>query len=179
MKYYQRNVVSQKKNGFTIATCNVNIHKDFSIIKRKDIDEEKIKQAIQENIVIEVLLTKLSIEDNSFYFKTEDECNNFVSELNKIKKLDVKIEGIIDTYTLVSTEESLKEYKDSYTSAVKKEQEEKRRTYTVTSRSGSSRKEYKAPMASYVYISSGYGMRNGSMHTGVDFAASSGTAIFA
>ena len=178
MKYYQRNVVSQKKNGFTIATCNVNIYRDFSIIKRKNIDEEKVKQTIKDNLKIEVLLTKLSIKDDLFYFKTEDECNNFVSELNKIKKLDTKIEGIVDTYTLVSTEESLKEYKDSYTSAVKKEQE-RARTYTVTSRSGSSRRSYKAPMASYVYISSGYGMRNGRMHTGVDFAASSGTKIFA
>ena len=34
-------------------------------------------------------------------------------------------------------------------------------------------------MASYIYISSNYGMRNGRMHTGTDFAAAAGTAIYA
>ncbi|HIR74365.1 TPA: M23 family metallopeptidase, partial [Candidatus Ventrenecus avicola] len=54
----------------------------------------------------------------------------------------------------------------------------------VTSRGGQTRRQQSsyssgAPLATYSYISSYYGMRNGKMHTGVDFAAPAGTKIYA
>ena len=53
----------------------------------------------------------------------------------------------------------------------------KKKTATV-SRSSYKRSNYNV-IASYVYISSYYGMRKGKMHTGIDLAASQGTCVYA
>ena len=113
-------------------------------------------------------------EDLIYYFKSEEECNDFIKAINIS---DYTIENYIGDYQLVTNKEVLNNKIIEYENQKKQEQKKKQRTL-ATSRSGS-RKDIRPPMETYVYISSYYGMRNGKMHTGVDFAAPAGTSIYA
>lgn len=157
------------------------------IVKKINCNDIDLKANLIKCIDTEVLLTQLAItgEDNIYYFKTDEECKAFVNELTAISKVETKAEGTVGKYTLVSSEDSLQalktKYKEIEDAAAAKRVAEQRKVQ-VTSRSGSYRsssKSYAVPMASYVYISSEYGPRWGSTHTGVDFAAYQGTSIYA
>ena len=154
------------------------------IVKKSQTNDQTIEDGIKKSLQVDVLLTKLTItgEDNTYYFKTEKECQTFVNELNEISKVETHMEGVADSYKLVSSQDSLQQLKDKYQQIEneKKAAAAKRNQVQVTSRGGVHRtnKTYHPPMASYVYISSEYGPRWGKTHTGVDFAANAGTEVY-
>lgn len=161
-----------------------------TVINKTQINDDVIKKAIINSLNISVLSSKLIIENDetAYYFKSETECENFVKQLNKYIEQKYTIEDGVEDYKVITSQEvldqKLKDVQEERAAIDKKAKEESsRRNVQVTSRgsSGSRTSNYKggAPMASYVYISSYYGMRNGSMHTGVDFAAAAGTSIYA
>lgn len=174
-------------NGYYIVSLEFNpdIQVDQAIVRKANVNEEELKNNILECFNIETLLTKLTIngEEDIYYFKTEEECQTFVSELNKISKVETTIEGTTGSYKLVTSQDILDALKTKYeqkAEAARKEAEAKRKA-TVTSRGGSSSRTANkkcSVLESYVYISSEYGPRWGSTHTGVDFAAYYGTSIY-
>lgn len=176
-------------NGYYIVSLEFDpdIHIDQSIVRKMNVNEEELKNNILECFKIETLLTKLTIqgEEDIYYFKTEEECQTFVSELNKIFKVETTIEGTTGSYKLTTSQEVLDALKTKYeqkAEAARKaaEVEVARKKSVVTSRGGSSIRQNKkcSVLASYVYISSEYGPRWGKQHTGVDFAANYGTHIY-
>ena len=150
------------------------------IIHKSNLNEQELIDNIKKCLNIEVLLTKLTIkgEKNNYYFKTEEECNIFINELNKILKVETKIEGTIGDYKQVSTQQELKDLKNKYSKKVQEKKQYNKKK--ITNRSGQNRTSNIQcnVLESYVCISSKYGPRWGSMHTGVDFAAYSGTKIY-
>lgn len=188
------NIVIQERerledNGYYIVSFEFNpdIHIDQAVVRKMSIDEEELRNNILECFQIDTLLTKLTIkgEEDIYYFKTEEECQTFVSELNKIFKVETTIEGITGSYKLTTSQEVLDALKTKYeqkaeAAAAAKKAEEARKKTVVTSRGGSTRSANKkcSVLASYVYISSEYGPRWGKQHTGVDYAAYYGTSIY-
>ena len=170
-------------DGYIVAGYSFNtdiIAKQTIVYKPSAKDDTDLNKIIQDNIDVEVLLTQLSIEgdDGIYYFKTDEECNAFVSELNEISRVETTSEGTIGSYKLVSDQDTLNLAEQAFQKRVA---EKRAKQVQVTSRGGSTSRNssYNAPMASYVYISSEYGPRWGRQHTGVDFAANSGTQIYA
>lgn len=185
-----------EEQGYYIVSSELNLEtmNKHTVVKKTEINEEGIKNKVLENLDVQIFATKLTIEndDRIYYFKTETECNSFVNELNKYIKQEYKIESSIEDSKIITSKNILEEKKAD----IIKQKEEadakakaaaaaaaQKKNYQVTSRSGSTirKSNYKggAPMASYTYISSYYGPRNGGQHTGVDFAAPAGTHIYA
>lgn len=186
------NVVIQEQarleaDGYYIVSFEFNpdLKVDQAIVRKTSVDEDALKNSILECFQIETLLTKLTIkgEDSTYYFKTEEECKTFVSELNKISKVETTMEGTTGSYKLVTSQEVLDALKTKYEQKAKaaKKAEAAARKTQVTSRGGSTSRQSKKckVLESYVYISSEYGPRWGSTHTGVDYAANYGTKIYA
>ena len=188
------NIVIQEQerleaDGYFIVSLEFNpdIHVDQAIVRKSAIDEEALKTNVLSCFQIETLLTKLTIkgEEDTYYFKTEEECQTFVSELNKISKVETTIEGTTGSYKLTTSQEVLDALKTKYEQQAKAEAAKKaeaaRKKTQVTSRGGSSIRQSSkkcSVLESYVYISSEYGPRWGKTHTGVDFAANYGTKIY-
>lgn len=182
-----------ENDGYLIASYTLDnelVAKQAIVYKPSAENDKDLGQIIQDSTNVEVLLTKLTIEgdDNIYYFKTDEACNTFVNELKEISsKVDTTSEGTVGSYKLVSNKDDLELAEQTLQKKVDAEKAEaaKRRAaqIKVTSRgsttSRSSSSSYDAPMASYVYISSEYGPRWGKQHTGVDFAASAGTSVYA
>ena len=191
-KVVEQERVKLENEGYYIVSMRLDpdvIIKE-QIIQKSQANENDLKANLIKCIDTEVLLTQLTItgEDNIYYFKTDEECKTFVNELTAISKVETKAEGTVGEYTKVTSQDVLQSLKSKYqeiedAAAAKRKAEQVRTKVAVTSRGGnysrSSSKHYAVPMASYVYISSEYGPRWGSMHTGVDFAANTGTAIYA
>lgn len=183
----QQQKVKLENEGYYIVSMKLNpsIAIKQEVIRKHEITNSELRNNISKCLDIEVLLTKLTItgEDNIYYFKTEEECKTFISELIEISQVETKTEGIIGKYTLVSNQKSLQALKTKYEEREVAAAIEKRRQMLPTSsRSGvirTSTIDSGAPLTSYDYISSQYGPRHGSTHTGVDFAASLGTEIHA
>ena len=166
-----------------------------AIIPKSLKNEEDLKRRIIDSLNMSILTTKLVIENDEtvYYFKTQTECDEFVNEMNKYIEQKINTEGSVEDISVISSQEildnklnSVREEKAKRDAEAKAEAERlaAQRNKQVTSRGGTvSRKNNNysggVPLASYVYISSPYGMRNGSMHTGVDFAAYAGTHIYA
>ena len=157
-----------------------------SVVRKSDIDEDALSKNILECFQIDTLLTKLTIkgEDATYYFKTEEECKTFVSELNKIYKVETTMEGTTGNYKSVTSQEVLDALKTKYSQQAEAAKEKaaaaQKQKVQVTSRGGSVNRQSNkkcAVLASYVYISSEYGPRWGKQHTGVDYAANYGTNI--
>lgn len=174
-------------DGYFIVSLGFNpdLQVNQTIVRKSSINEDELKSNILKCFNIETLLTKLIIEgeEDIYYFKTEEECQTFVSELNKIFKVETTIEGTTGSYKLVSNQETLDSLKTKYeqkADAIRKAEEAKRQTRAVTSRGGTVVRSGKKcdVLKSYVYISSEYGSRWGKQHTGVDFAANYGTEIY-
>lgn len=180
-----------ENEGYYIASYNMKriINSCYSVIPKSEINGENIKKQIINNLDISLFCKKLIIGDDVFYFKNQQDLDNFIKRINEIEKIEYRIEEVIENKNVISSQKKLDETVDKI-KTVKAEKETKakkqieiQRAKTITSRSGSTirKSNYNggAPLASYVYISSYYGMRNGKMHTGVDFAASAGTHIYA
>lgn len=189
-KVVEQERVKLENEGYYIVSMRLDpdvIIKE-QIIQKSQANENDLKANLIKCIDTEVLLTQLTItgEDNIYYFKTDEECKTFVNELTAISKVETKSEGTVGKDTLISSQQSLQSLKNKYqeienAAAAKRKAEQARTKVAVTSRGGSvsrTNKKYSVPMASYVYISSEYGPRWGSTHTGVDFAASTGTSIY-
>ena len=166
-----------EENGYYICsyTINIDVICNKKIIENKytnNINDE-IKQFILDNINISIFSTKLSIrnDDNTYYFKTEDECNKFVSDLKKYNdKIETIIESDIININKITDnkilEEKVEKYRldrkarDAEAAAKRKASEQKKQ---VTSRSSINRASYlkgsSHPLDSYICISSGYGQR--------------------
>lgn len=188
-----------ESEGYYVASCQLeqDIYSKAAIIPKHKINDEEIKQKIIDNLNIEIFCKKVIINDDIYYFKNEEDKKIFIDELNSIKETQYDSEEVIENIlnltnqeTLDKKVEGLKKEKEEEERQRKLEQEKKleeQRKQQVTSRSSSSisREEQNSsysggiPLASYTYISSYYGQRNGRMHTGVDFAAPAGTHIYA
>lgn len=183
-----------EEKGYYVAAhyFDLEVFCESTIVHISKIDNENIKRNIIKNLSVDVLSTKLKLknDDNYYYFNTENDCDNFIAELNKYitQECEVKENDIV-SYKLITSKDKI-DSKINSTIEKKKEldaiEEQKRieaQTAKVTSRGGSvQRKTIKSDckvLSSYVYISSQYGMRHGSMHTGVDFAAYKNTEIYA
>ena len=196
-------------NGYYI----VSIKPDATFIDKKTIipksitNDDELKEKVVNNLTVSVLCTKLEIKNDEtiYYFKTEQECNDFINELNKYIPQEYVVEGYVENYKFITSQEVLdnklnnvikekerieaekraeearKAEEARRTEAARKAAEAKKKEQAVSSRSSVARttinNKYSggAPMASYTYISCYYG--NG--HTGVDFAAPAGTHIYA
>lgn len=197
-----------ENDGYYIVSSSLNITllENFAIIPKSTQNDEELKALFIKSLDVSILCTKLQIEGDEtvYYFKTQSECDDFVKSLNQYIEQKTESEGITSDYRIITKQEIL----DNKLNNVKKEKEEldakkaaeeaarkaeqerrQREQRQVTSRGGeissrssnTPRGNYSggAPLASYVYISSPYGMRHGKMHTGVDFAANGGTHIYA
>lgn len=159
-------------NSFSNISCKKILMKKENIVKEKS----ALDAFLEKEIGLAVSLKKLQIskEDLIYYFKSEEECNDFIKAINIS---EYNIENYIGDYQLVTNKEVLDNKIIEYENQKKIAQQKTQRAL-VTSRGGN-RKDICPPMETYVYISSYYGMRNGKMHTGVDFAAPAGTSIYA
>ena len=159
-------------NSFSNISCKKVLMKKENNVKEKS----ALDTYLEKEMSIAVSLTKLQIskEDLIYYFKSREECNDFIKAINIS---DYIIEDYIGDYQLVTNKEVLENRIILYENQ-KREKERKKQRTLVTSRGGN-REKISPPMETYVYISSYYGMRNGKMHTGVDFAAPENTPIYA
>lgn len=183
------------ENGYYIYSTEMKndiIYKQ-TVIKKSDINTEELKKFIKNNTKVFIFSTKLLIDDEIYYFKSENECNDFVNELKKYNE-DITTENnseIIEM-TEITDEQALQEKIEAYRIDKEKRDEEarqaaerkKQKQRQVTSRSGGhSRIESSGssqhPLDSYTCISSEFGPRWGRTHTGVDFATPVGTEVHA
>ena len=150
------------------------------------------KDFVRKIIKVNISGTKITIGTEIFYFKNSTDALAFVNKLNEqikteysiIENVEINKDEITSQSTLDKKIEDAKTERQEIEQRQreleqKKKEEAQRQKAKVTSRGGYSRTSTKAPLASYVYISSYYGIRNGKMHTGVDFAANGGTPIYA
>ena len=150
-----------------------------------DINFEKLveSKSIIGGLIVTVNSIELNIDGEFFYFKNRNECDIFIEKMKAISPdQPYTIEEKHQELNNISKQEDL----DLKLAAIEKEKVVRLAqlsSRSISSRSGSvntrRRNNINAIMASYVYISSNYGMRNGKMHTGTDFAAAAGTAIYA
>lgn len=183
-----------EENGYYIYSTEIKkdiIYKQ-TVVKKSDINTEQLKNFIKDSIRVFVLSTKLSIDNETYYFKSENDCNNFVNELKKYNE-DITIESIgeIIESTKITNEQTLQEKIDAYRIDKEKRDEEakkaaeKQKQIQVTSRGGNGYIRAEAsnssehPLESYTCVSSGFGPRWGRTHTGVDFATPVGTKVYA
>lgn len=149
------------------------------LLRKKSLATEDIVDCLTVNISC----IELNIDGELFYFKNRNECDLFITKIKTISpNKPYTIEEKNQELNNLSTQDVLN------TKLAAIEQENIVRIAQLSSRSVSSRSgnintrgqnNINAIMASYVYISSNYGMRNGKMHTGTDFAAAVGTDIYA
>jgi murein DD-endopeptidase MepM/ murein hydrolase activator NlpD len=176
-------------DGYNIISITIDKNKIRNRIMTVGVNGE-IKNDLIRSLDVQVSSVQLKLEndDNYYYFKNQEECEAFLAKLNSYDEQKYTTITTEINYTQITSSSTL-ENKITELKNLKEEKEreqqiaeQKRKNYTVTSRSGSSRTTSttgNAPLASYVYISSGYGTRWGKMHTGIDLAAAAGTEIYA
>lgn len=192
-----------EENGYNICSTelNRNIIYQLSIIHRDKINDEQLIQNIKDSIDVKIFTYKVIIEndDNVYYFKTESECNKFISDLKEYNKdivVTIVANEIIDIHDMTSVTvlqekiESLHlEYEQKERSAAQAKIDaaiaaRKAQTKVVSSRLSEVARDVnnnksQHPLDSYTYISSKFGQRSRGFHTGVDFATSTGTVVHA
>lgn len=150
-----------------------------------DINFEKLveSKSIIGGLIVTVNSIELNIDGELFYFKNRNECDVFIEKMKAISP--------DQPYTIEEKHQelnNLSKQEDLDLKLAEIEKEKVVRLAQLSSRSISSRSgnvntrrqsNINSVLASYIYISSNYGMRNGKMHTGVDIAASAGTDIYA
>lgn len=194
-------------DGYYVDSCNINknYYKIATIVPRHKINDDEMKQLFINSLDVGIFCKRVTINEDVYYFKNEVDKDKFVNEINSIKKIEYNCEEVIENKSVITKQDVLDEKINKMQEEKRQEEEQerikqaeekkgqqelenkKKQSYQVTSRGGvtsrtsSSVSTYKggAPLASYSYISSYYGMRNGKMHTGTDFAAPAGTHIFA
>lgn len=161
---------SFNKDGFLQSFTKVN-----SPTQEKKTITEQVKSNI--DIVYNQYELKILKDNSTFYFRSEKEANEFKKKIG----MDVKIsKQEVSNLSQISNEDVL----ESKIAEVKKEKEiQSIRLAKVTSRSGSTIRKANSsgilPLEKYVYISSYYRSSSRPNHTGVDFAAPTGTKIYA
>lgn len=181
-----------QKNGYMVDSYEIdfeglsNQHPALSITNR-----EAYSKALIDNLDVIVSGVQVTFDKTGevYTFKNNQECEAWIAELYAIKDLgSYTITDIKQDYsTITSTETLAKKIADVKTEKEKEEQERKaaqeaarRKRYQVTSRGSSLPRvsSYAFPLKSYSYVSSEYGSRWGTTHTGIDLAAPAGTHIY-
>ena len=165
-------------NSFSNISCKKVIIKKTNIV----IEKSALDAFLEKEMSIAVSLKKLQIskEDLIYYFKNEEECNEFIRAINIS---DYIIEDYIGDYQLVTSKEELQKtinfYENQKREKEEQEKKKKQKKSTLVTSRGGNREKVSAPIQTYMYISSYYGMRHRIMQTGVDFAAPKNTSIYA
>ena len=181
-----------QKNGYMVDSYEIdfeglsNQHPALSITNR-----EAYSKALIDNLDVIVSGVQVTFDKTGevYTFKNNQECEAWIAELYAVKDLgSYTITDIKQDYsTITSTETLAKKIADVKTEKEKEEQERKaaqeaakRKKYQVTSRGSSLPRvsSYAFPLKSYSYVSSEYGSRWGTTHTGIDLAAPAGTHIY-
>lgn len=180
----QENLVSQTindyldelgENGYYVYSAEMNddIYCKKAVVKKNNINTDDIKKDILNNLKVSIFITQLSIDndDNIYYFKSENECNDFVNELKKYNEdITTEISSEIAEMQQITDKQVLDDKIEEYRlekerkDRIAREKAERQRTITVSSRSGGhSISEYSGssahPLDSYTYMSSGFGYR--------------------
>lgn len=142
-----------------------------------------IKNLLIDNLDVIVSGTQLTLENNESYtFKSKQDCIVWLEGLSAIKQQNnYTITDIQLNYSTITSTEALAQKIANVKDEVTKEKEEQQKRQSITVSRGSSLprvSSYAFPLQSYVYVSSEYGPRWGSTHTGIDFAARAGTHIY-
>lgn len=143
-----------------------------------------IQAILIDNLDVIVSGVQLTFEktNESYTFKNKEDCETWLKELNAIKKqTNYKITDIKLNYSTITSANSLAQKIANVKNEVTKEKEEQKRKQSITVSRGSSLprvSSYTFPLKSYAYVSSEYGPRWGTTHTGIDFAAKAGTHIY-
>ena len=167
--------------GYIIVSNNltIDLKEKEAIIKKEQNDENYIKEVILNNLEIQIKLIKLTIKnENSYYFKTKEEAVIFINKLNEFIKQEYTIEESYGKIEDITSQEILNLKIEKTKEVAENKKPSRKRIQNSVSRGGNYSKKYNAPMASYVYISSKYGWRDGGWHSGVDFAAPQGTELY-
>ena len=143
-----------------------------------------IQAILIDNLDVIVSGVQLTFEktNESYTFKNKEDCETWLKELNAIKKqTNYEITDIKLNYSTITSANSLAQKIANVKNEVTKEKEEQKRKQSITVSRGSSLprvSSYAFPLKSYAYVSSEYGPRCGTTHTGIDFAAKAGTHIY-
>ena len=156
------------------------------------------KELIPKIIDVNIHATQITINTEVFYFKNSTDALAFVNKLNEqikteysiVENVEINKDDLTSQIILnkkiekAKTErQEIEQRQRELEQKRKKEEEAKQKQYKVTSRgsdySRASSQSTRFPLASYVYVSSRYGLRRGKLHTGIDLAASSGTHVYA
>lgn len=143
-----------------------------------------IQAILIDNLDVIVSGVQLTFEktNESYTFKNREDCETWLKELNAIKKqTNYEITDIKLNYSTITSTEALAQKIANVKNEVTKEKEEQKRKQSITVSRGSSLprvSSYAFPLKSYAYVSSEYGPRWGTTHTGIDFAAKAGTHIY-
>ena len=204
----QNNIVSQtidnylaelEENGYYICLTEVNknIIYQQTIIRRSEINNQQLQQIIKNSISVSVFAVKLLItNDNAvYYFKSESECNKFVSDLKEYNEnIEIVITNeIIEVHQITNNQvlqDTIQVYRLDRESrdreaaaALERQKQKQKQSQVIASRSGHTRIDTSSnshhPLDSYTYISSKFGQRSSGFHTGVDFATPIGTKVHA
>ena len=143
------------------------------MLEKSVFTEEELKKFIKDTTKVFIFSTKLLIDNEIYYFKSENECNDFVNELKKYNEnITTESNGEIIEMTEITDEQALQEKIEAYRMDKEKRDEEarlaaereKQKQIQVSSRSGGySRVENSGssrhPLDSYTCISSEFGPR--------------------
>lgn len=153
------------------------------------------EELINKFINKEFNIYKLQIDNNIYYFKTQEKAESFKNKIQgennslqlQVEKILTKDSNIINTDNL-NEEEEIKKYKIVVVAKEEKQEEKKINTQKITSRGGAIKtptiitttttKSKSKIIANYTYISAYFKAKNYSSHTGTDFAAPIGTQVF-
>lgn len=154
-------------------------------------NREEYSKALIDNLDVIVSGVQVTFDKTGevYTFKNNQACEDWIAELYAVKDQGTyTITDIKQDYsTITSTETLAKKIADVKTEKEKEEQERKaaeeaakKKKYQVTSRGSSLPRvsSYAFPLKSYSYVSSEYGARWGTTHTGIDLAAPAGTHIY-
>lgn len=181
-----------QKNGYMVDSYEIDfegLSKQYPALSITN--REAYSKALIDNLDVIVSGVQVTFDKTGevYTFKNNQECEAWIAELYAIKDLgSYTITDIKQDYsTITSTETLAKKIADVKTEKEKEEQERKaaqeaakRKKYQVTSRGSSLPRvsSYAFPLKSYSYVSSEYGSRWGTTHTGIDLAAPAGTHIY-
>ena len=181
-------------DGFEIESGDINdsISSHWGIYRKESINQEELKENLEKHISVKVILYELTIPNDEiiYCFKNESECNDFAQKVKEYNsELEIGIQKTIGETSDISSGDVLenklnkleeeKQAEIARQKALAKAAAKKKKAVSV-SRSNYNRGSHTCcVLSNYVYISSSYGMRNGSMHTGIDLATASGTPIYA
>ena len=167
-------------DSWTISLQDAEMH--FPLIVTHP--SKTIQAILIDNLDVIVSGVQLTFEktNESYTFKNKEDCEAWLKELNAIKKqTNYKITDIKLNYSTITSANSLAQKIANVKNEVTKEKEEQKRKQSITVSRGSSLprvSSYAFPLKSYAYVSSEYGPRWGTTHTGIDFAAKAGTHIY-